>query len=170
MIKRTIKPGLPWYRYWSVWIFLIVGPSLVVIGSTLVFYIAIHSVGSQPYDSYLKKGLSPYEVTPREVKAKKLNLSAILQVTQNKILIDFNHPPTAKDLVVTFQHPILEKKDFTIPLIAVSGQASHFYLIRPKNLRDNKWDILVDSPSQQWRIKGRLLKQEKRLELAPFNQ
>lgn len=169
-LKKGTKRGLPWYRYPYVWILLIIVPLFTLMASIATVYIAVSSTESEPHESYYKRGLSPNELAPREEKARQLNLSAHLEVSPTQITVTFEQPLETDDLVIKFQHPTLEKHDFSQPLAATSDASKVFQLKVPDNLRSNKWDIFVDSPQQGWRIKGRLLDYEQSIMLTPFGQ
>lgn len=168
--KKSPPKGLPWYRYPYVWLLLIIVPLLTLLASIVTVYIAVSSSESPAHESYYKRALSPNELAAKEQTAKEKNLSATLSVTENQIIVTFNQALTSDDLMIKFQHPTLEKFDFTKPLPSMGEGQLAFHLKRPENLRDNKWDIFVDSPSQGWRIKGRLLERENRIALGPFGQ
>ncbi len=166
-----VKQGLPWYHYRSVWIILIVVPLLTLVASISMIYIASTSnLAGGAHESYYKKGLSPNELAPREERAKALGLSAKLSVQEKQILIDFNKSLTTDNLIIKFQHPTLEAKDFILPLQVIGDDKQHFSIAIPEHLRKNKWDIFVDPTSEDWRVKGRLLEWEKSIDLTPFGQ
>lgn len=169
--KKAIKSGLPWYHYRSVWALLIVVPLLTLGASIATIYIASTSnLAGGAHESYFKKGLSPNELAPREQHAKEMGLSAELNVGSDYLRIDFNQPLSVQDLVIKFQHPTLEKFDFSEVLELVDSENHVFRLKKPASLQQHKWDIFVDSPSQGWRVKGRLLKTEDHILLTPFGQ
>lgn len=168
--KKSPPKGLPWYRYPYVWLLLIIVPLLTLLASVATVYIAVNSSESPAHDSYYKRGMSPNELAPKEQIAKERGLSATLAVTQQQLVITLNQAINDGELQITFQHPTLAKFDFTTPLNPMGDDHLAFYIPRPSNLRDHKWDIFVDSPSQGWRIKGRLLDYEDRITLEPFGQ
>ncbi len=166
-----VKQGLPWYHYRSVWLILIIIPVLTLIASISMVYTASTSnLAGGAHESYYKKGLSPNELAPREEAAKKMGLSAKLSVQEKQILIDFNKPLNTDNLIIKFQHPTLEARDFSQPLQAIGRDKQHFFIAVPKNLRKNKWDIFIDPATDNWRVKGRLLEWENAIDLTPFGQ
>lgn len=167
---KTVKKGLPWYRYPYVWILLIAVPFLTLLAAIATVYIAVASNESPAHESYYKRGLSPNELAPKENAAKKKGLSAILQVEKAQLIVTFNQKVPYATLAIKFQHPTLEKFDFFQELRSVDEQQTVFSTRHPDNLRHNKWDIFVDAPQQGWRIKGRLLDDEQHIELSPFGQ
>ncbi|MBS9782105.1 MAG: FixH family protein [Gammaproteobacteria bacterium] len=166
-----VKKGLPWYHYRSVWLILIIIPVLTLIASiSMVYTAATSNLAGGAHESYYKKGLSPNELAPREEEAKKMGLSAKLSVQEKQILIDFNKPLNTDNLIMKFQHPTLESKDFSLPLQAIGSDKQHFFIAVPENLRKNKWDIFIDPSTDNWRVKGRLLERENAIDLTPFGQ
>lgn len=169
-----VKKGLPWYRYYSVWVLLIIVPLFTLGASIATVYIASTSnLSGGAHESYYKKGLSPNELAPREEQAKQMQLSANLNVTKNAIEIDFNQPLSETDavgLLLKFQHPTRETLDFILPLTAIDDTHTRFTTTKPNNLRANKWDIFVDPKTDIWRVKGRLLQRENQISLTPFGQ
>lgn len=169
--KKKVKEGLPWYRYRSVWLMLIVLPLFALGASIATIYIASTSnLAGGAHESYYKKGLSPNELAPREQLAKERGLAATFSIEPQGIFIRFNQPLKQKDLTIKFQHPTLESRDFTLPLQAKGTENRDFFVARPDNLRENKWDIFVDSEHNDWRVKGRLLEEEIDIDLTPFGQ
>lgn len=170
-VESRVKKGLPWYRYRTVWVFLVAIPLLTLVASGMTIYLAVSSSESGAHDSYFKKGLSPNELAPREQIAKERNLSADLSLTDSHLVVTFNQPVHRPKLEIKFQHPTLEKRDFRVPIYpADTSKNTVFQVKKPTNLRDNTWDIFVDSPDDGWRIKGRLLRRETHIPLGPFGQ
>lgn len=172
--KKAPRKGLPWYRYYSVWMLLIVVPLFTLGASIATVYIASTSnLSGGAHESYYKKGLSPNELAPREELAKQMGLSATLSVTENRINLVFNQALAKKDtvgLIMKFQHPTRETLDFVLSLAADDDTRMHFSVEKPSNLRANKWDIFIDPQVDTWRVKGRLLERESHITLTPFGQ
>lgn len=170
MTKNTVPKGLPWYRYPYVWILLIAIPLLTLIGSAVTIYLAVSSSESGVHESYYKKGISPNELAAKEQLAADQQLSGQLTVAADKLVIQLNQNVNQPTLDIKFQHPTLAKNDFNLLLTRHSPGANTYTVASPDNLRQNNWDIFIDSPESHWRIKGRLLKNEHSIALTPFGQ
>lgn len=173
-LKKAPKKGLPWYRYYSVWVLLIIVPLFTLGASIATVYIASTSnLSGGAHESYYKKGLSPNELAPREEQAKQMGLSAEFSVSETAMQVVFNQPLAESDVAglrIKFQHPTRETLDFALPLAAEDDSRRRFRAEKPDNLRANKWDIFIDPKVDTWRIKGRLLERENQIDLTPFGQ
>ncbi len=166
-MNNTNEQSKPWYKYWAVWL-IIVLPLTAIVASGVTVYIAIIYHQAPADKSYYKEGFTQKEITIYSDKAKQMKLEATLLIDGNIGEVTFNQKLNDKSLDIKFQHPILEKKDFKIKALELSGNTYSF--VFPKvDIKANDWVIFINSDKNKWQLKSRLKKGIKTLLLKSTN-
>ncbi len=145
--------NIPWYRQFWPW-FLIALPLSVIIASFItVFIFSKHQV-SLVAEDYYKKGKAINLELTRLAKADELNISAVMAVKDNQIVIalDKGHLKYFPPIKVIFQHRTLVDQDISQ---MVNADATGHYRLSLDNPLTGPWYIEINAFDKLWALNNR---------------
>jgi hypothetical protein len=142
----------PWYREPWPW-FLISLPATAVIAGLATVWIAYRSADGLVVGDYYKAGLAINQTLGRDELARKLELSATLQIVGATLQLDLAgrldaFPPSLK---VHVAHPTRQGADQSLEL-AHAGNGQYRGILGA--MSDGKWHVQVEDPETRWRLNG----------------
>ncbi|MDF1691698.1 MAG: FixH family protein [Zhongshania sp.] len=144
-----------WYRQFWPW-FLIALPGTVVIASISTLVIAITHGDNLVRDDYYKDGLAINRYLEQDEAARLMQLSATGKLAQGYIEITLRGTtlPSYKHLLLRWQHPTSEDRDFKTVLI--NNGANHYSGQLPQDV-SGRWYLALesfDNKDSRWRLKS----------------
>ena len=143
----------PRYRQFWPW-FLISIPACTVIAAMFTINLAVTSSDGLVKDDYYKEGLAIQKDADRVENARRLGLSANLQLDASSGRVEIQlHNATADKLNLALFHPTRANQDQQVELLnAGNGR----YVGRIAALQPANWRVSVEPPANDWRLSGRL--------------
>ncbi len=163
MVRRA-PDGRPWYREPWPWI-LAAGPALAVIGGAVTAILAVTTEDGLVVDDYYRQGLAVNATMAREERARRLGVTAILQLTPRRDGVNVavtqarGRPGRIR---LTFAHPTRSGQDQSV--ILQPGPAGG-YDAALSPIRINAWQVVLEDETSGWRLAGTLPAQGERIEL-----
>lgn len=154
----TMPAVKPWYKEPWPW-YLIAGPFIVVVASTVTAWLAVSTSDGLVTDDYYKKGLVIDQTLARSRLAESMGLELRARFTAEGVAIALQAtvegavltPP--KSLTLTLSHPTRAGLDQQVLL---QGDGTTF----SGNLRlpaSGHWLVLVEDDAQAWRVMGNVV-------------
>ncbi|MCY7293866.1 FixH family protein [Alteromonas sp. a30] len=152
MINNHTPP--PWYKQFWPW-FLITVPVVTLIVGAILITLATQTQDSLVKDDYYKEGKLINADLSRDQKAKDLNISAELNVTDSEVALHFlsGEPEEGAALTLEFFHSTLSDKDFSLQL---TKETDGFYKANIPAALKGKWRITLWPYHKEWRIQKTL--------------
>lgn len=150
----------PWYKQGWPWA-LIAIPLLTIIAGVITISIAFNTNDSLVQDNYYKEGLAINNSIERTQLARKLALTAKIEINTETKLIHINFTSSEKlpqQLILKFSHPTLESKDQTFTLDSLSGGD---FVAEFNKLQSAYWHISLEDDTKSWILKSRWLYPDK---------
>ena len=137
----------PWYRHPWPWL-LAAGPAIVIVAGFATLWIAVETSDGLVADDYYKQGLAINKRLAREETARKLGLSATVQILPGRLHIDLSgQAPEA--LFVHLAHATRAGYDVRLRLAPV---APGRYEAELERLPAGHWRVVIEDPRGSWRI------------------
>lgn len=153
----SIMKSQPWYREPWPWI-LITLPMTAVVASMITIWLAIKSADGLVEDDYYKQGIGINKTLHRDQAAQDLHLGAYLSLGSDGRTISVNLSGKLAGMPDTLQlsllHPTQAHRDLHISL--QEGAKGRYSALVP-NMRNGRWDIVLEAPQGDWRLTGRWL-------------
>jgi hypothetical protein len=142
----------PWYREPWPW-FLISLPATAVIAGLVTVWIAYRSADGLVVGDYYKAGLAINQTLERDELARKLELSATLQIVGTTLQLDLAGRLDAfpSSLKVHVAHPTRQGADQSLELVH-EGNGQYRGILGA--MTDGKWHVQVEDPETSWRLNG----------------
>jgi len=144
----------PWYRQFWPW-FLILLPSLSVIGSIVTIVIATNSPHAMVVDDYARIGLATHAKLERDNRAAELGMAADIRFTDrgSEIRVSLvGDAPRPDHLVLLLSHPTLSASDRRMVLPGYG----ELYSGRLEQPLTGRWYMQLSPPDGDWRLAGEL--------------
>lgn len=161
------QPTRPWYKEPWPWILIsiIVIPMIVaVIRLNIYREYKVEMV----VDDYYKKGKSINQEFAREKLAQSYGISALVNFSNDNIVIDINHnkqAPALANLIISLYHSTQSFKDLS--LRATARADGTFSAALPNELT-GKWQLTVEPYDKKWKIqKNIFLPASKQIIITP---
>ncbi|NNN43750.1 MULTISPECIES: FixH family protein [unclassified Vibrio] len=144
----------PWYKQFWPW-FLIILPSMVVIGTLIVVFIFHQNSVSMVTEDYYKKGKGINIDLSKINQAKRHHLKAAILSEGNDVVIqlDKGSLPHYPALNIMFAHRTLPDRDFT-QLVTADFQGH--YRIKLDEALNGPWFLELSPHNDQWLIQGKV--------------
>lgn len=137
----------PWYRQLWPWL-LISGPAAVLVAGAVTTWLAFASADGLVAEDYYRQGLAINKVLAREEAARRLGISADLELQGDRIRITLrNQSPEA--LFVHLAHATRAGHDQRLRL---ARTPSGVYEAGLEALPAGRWHIVIEDPRGAWRI------------------
>ncbi len=160
----TVNPE-PWYRQFWPW-FLILLPTLSVVGSIATIIIATGSPHAMVVDDYARIGLATHRKMERDSRATELGMAAEIRVFREpaeiRVRLEGN-APRPDHLILTLSHPTIADSDRRL---AMPGHAE-LYSVRLEGPLIGRWYLQLAPPDGDWRLAGELPDGSETLRLVP---
>ncbi|WP_438865426.1 FixH family protein [Neptunicella sp.] len=156
----------PWYKQFWPWV-LIILPSIAVIFSINMFFIAMNTEDTLVVDDYYKEGKWINIQLAKIHKAQELGIQGKLTVINNRIevAIQSNTPLDGTALSLDFHHATLSKLDFHVQLLR---NAAGLYVAEHSSDIAGKWQITLTPFDKLWKIQENInLPSNDAITLAP---
>jgi len=137
----------PWYREPWPWI-LMSGPAAVLVAGAATMWLAFASTDGLVADDYYKQGLAINRVLAREEAARRLGVSAEVELGSGRISVALRgESPDA--LFVRFAHATRSGNDMRLRLArAANGR----YEAELPALLPGHWHLTIDDALGRWRL------------------
>lgn len=148
-MESSAEDNLPWYKQFWPW-FLILLPLTVVVAGVITFLIAQGNPPSLVSTDYYKEGLAINVNKQLEENAKKLGLSATIDINSTALTIQLNGLKSQPaQLLVKLRHSTLSQHDQSLSLAKIADSTYQTPFTLPKR---GKWYISIKEPSNAWEI------------------
>lgn len=139
--------SLPWYRHRWPWL-LMSGPAAVLIAGGITMWIAFASADGLVAEDYYKQGLAINKRLAREETARRLALTAKVELQPGLIRVQLTGaaPPV---LFVQLAHATRAGRDVRVRLTPVAPGA---YEAELDALPRGHWRVVIEDPRGAWRI------------------
>jgi hypothetical protein len=138
--------SVPWYRQLWPWL-IISGPAAVLAAGAATIWIAVASADGLVADDYYKQGLAINKVLAREDEAKRLGITAQVELAKDMIKVRLNgQSPEA--LFVRLVHATRVDQDQRLRL---RRAGTGLYEAELGMLASGRWHIIVEDPRATWR-------------------
>ncbi|MFD2230501.1 FixH family protein [Alkalimarinus sediminis] len=144
----------PWFKQFWPW-FLISIPVVTIIYCMIMIYHAVTTENSLVSDNYYKDGLAINQSLALDNKAKDLNLSASMLVTETgrvAVTLSGSLPSAPSFLTLKMLHPTIDGRDIEIKLLPEPGDTFSTQLETPIS---GKWYVDIVDHDGTWRLKGK---------------
>lgn len=152
----TEQKLLPWYRQFWPW-FLLAPLIMTVCLSTYMLRVAFTQDQAVVSDNYYKNGLAINRLMDDLAAAKTLGVNAKVVLDDEKLLLILDASqvlPADLSLILTFSHPVSQKKDVRLDLQSVGNQQ---FVAKVPALDQGKWYLDIESSKLSdlpaWRLK-----------------
>ncbi len=154
----------PWYRE-PMWILALALPALTVPAGLATYALAARGDNSPVIDEVQRAGQMQHADLAADVNAARQGLSAQAEIDRHARRLRLRLSGIdAPRLHLRLAHPTLSARDVDLWLDAVSpGQ----YEIATGEIDTHAWNAVLESPEGEWRLVGRLARDEDRLALTP---
>jgi hypothetical protein len=155
----------PWYRQFWPW-FLILLPTLSVVGSIITIVIATSSPHAMVVDDYARIGLATHRKMERDSRATQLGMAAEMRVSRVPAEIRVRlegDAPRPDHLILTLSHPTIADSDRRL---AMPGHGE-LYSVRLEEPLVGRWYLQLAPPDGDWRLAGELPDGSETLRLVP---
>lgn len=149
MIDNQTPP--PWYKQFWPWFLITVPIVTVFVGATLIT-LAVQTQDTLVKDDYYKEGKAINANLSKDQKAKDLNISTMLTVTDSQVALNFTsgEPEDGAALTLEFFHSTLSNKDFSLQL---TKETDGVYRANIPAALNGKWRVTLWPFHKEWRIK-----------------
>lgn len=160
MVAATAQQEVaPWYRHVWPWL-LMGGPLVVVVASTVTFWLAARAPDAMVVDDYYKQGNAINQSIERDEEAVKLGLSAEVKFPGaggGQLEVDMSSaqalawPPAIQVLLV---HPTKANLDRTVELhLATAAQSNGAHYVGPVGATEHiAYQLTVQDFGNKWRL------------------
>lgn len=136
----------PWYREPWPWI-VMAPPAAAVLAGIATIWIAVASADGLVAEDYYRQGLALNKVIAREERARRLGITASMQVSAGRIRVRLEGAqPEA--LFVHLAHRTRAGFDQRLRLARVDGR----YVAEMAPLAPGGWRAFIEDPQGRWRI------------------
>jgi hypothetical protein len=145
----------PWYK--EPYMIIVFGvPLSSIIISSIIVTLAVQGRDSLISDSYYKDGVSYIQNNSASKTAKKRNIKALVDISDIRITLKLNglFKLLPNVITATLTHPTLAHLDQSLIL---SQQNGNTYVTDLPSPLFGKWILTIQSPVQEWLIKGPIL-------------
>ncbi|WP_144393654.1 FixH family protein [Pleionea sediminis] len=146
--EQSVEDIKPWYKQFWPW-FLIALPGSVVIAGISTVIIATKNADSLVKADYYKDGLAINESIDRQNKATELALEFNLSHSNKSVTLTSNKSLNLPIVYAFMQHPMDEKKDFTL---AFTRTESGAYQTNDAQIESFNYRVRLYGPDKQWEI------------------
>jgi hypothetical protein len=136
----------PWYREGWPWL-LMAGPASVLVAGAVTIWIAIASADGLVAEDYYKQGLAINRVLAREETARRLGLTARVDLSSSIVVELQGAKPEA--LFVHLVHATRAGYDVRLRLAPTPTGA---YAAELPPMPPGRWRIAIEDPRGTWRI------------------
>ena len=150
---NTSNKSSAWYRHPLVWMLIII-PLSAVLGGISMIYLAVTTDDGLVNDDYYRRGKEINLVIKRDTEAKRLGLTAQLDVNPEKgiLLIDLNNSQQLPNkLELSLLHATRANHDQFLTL-TLTPEKKYYGLV--EKFVPGKW--YVQLYTEQWRLSGEL--------------
>jgi len=145
----NLRHATPWYRSKWPWL-LMLAPAFALFGGIAMLVVAFASNDGLVAEDYYKQGLTINQQLQRERRASALDLSAQLQFSPGRALLQLSVPgPTV--LRVRFVHPTRAANDHEVP---ANRTGPFVYEAALPVLEPGKWLVQIEDLDRTWRMTG----------------
>lgn len=137
----------PWYREPWPWL-LMAGPAAALLAGAATLWLAVASADGLVADDYYRQGLAINKVLAREEAARRLGLSAKVDLKEGRLVVIL-HGQKPEALLVHLAHATRAGHDLRLRL-APAGEGRYEAELPP--LPAGRWRIVVEDPRSSWRI------------------
>ncbi|MBI4124014.1 MAG: FixH family protein [Betaproteobacteria bacterium] len=137
----------PWYREPWPWL-LMAGPAVALLAGAATLWLAVASADGLVADDYYRQGLAINKVLAREEAARRLGLSAKVDLKEGRLVVIL-HGQKPEALLVHLAHATRAGHDLRLRL-APAGAGLYQAELPP--LPAGRWRIVVEDPRSSWRI------------------
>lgn len=137
----------PWYREPWPWL-LMAGPAAALLAGAATLWLAVASADGLVADDYYRQGLAINKVLAREEAARRLGLSAKVDLKEGRLVVIL-HGQKPEALLVHLAHATRAGHDLRLRL-APAGAGLYEAELPP--LPAGRWRIVVEDPRSSWRI------------------
>ncbi|OGA40973.1 MAG: hypothetical protein A3G28_00480 [Betaproteobacteria bacterium RIFCSPLOWO2_12_FULL_68_19] len=137
----------PWYREPWPWL-LMAGPAAALLAGAATLWLAVASADGLVADDYYRQGLAINKVLAREEAARRLGLSAKVDLKEGRLVVIL-HGQKPEALLVHLAHATRAGHDLRLRL-APAGAGLYQAELPP--LPAGRWRIVVEDPRSSWRI------------------
>lgn len=137
----------PWYREPWPWL-LMAGPAVALLAGAATLWLAVASADGLVADDYYRQGLAINKVLAREEAARRLGLSAKVDLKEGRLVVIL-HGQKPEALLVHLAHATRAGHDLRLRL-APAGEGRYEAELPP--LPAGRWRIVVEDPRSSWRI------------------
>jgi len=137
----------PWYREPWPWL-LMAGPAAALLAGAATLWLAVASADGLVADDYYRQGLAINKVLAREEAARRLGLSAKVDLKEGRLVVIL-HGQKPEALFVHLAHATRAGHDLRLRL-APAGAGRYEAELPP--LPAGRWRIVVEDPRSSWRI------------------
>lgn len=137
----------PWYREPWPWL-LMAGPAAALLAGAATLWLAVASADGLVADDYYRQGLAINKVLAREEAARRLGLSAKVDLREGRLVVIL-HGQNPEALLVHLAHATRAGHDLRLRL-APAGEGRYEAELPP--LPAGRWRIVVEDPRSSWRI------------------
>ena len=135
----------PWYRHPWPWL-LMAGPATVLVAGAATTWIAFASADGLVAEDYYKQGLGINRRLAREEAARRLGISARVELSSNISVTLTGAAPEA--VFVHLAHATRAGHDLRLRLAPADGK----YVAELPPLPAGRWHIVIEDPRGAWRI------------------
>ncbi|HEY3076902.1 MAG TPA: FixH family protein [Burkholderiales bacterium] len=139
--------SLPWYRQLWPWL-LISGPATVLVAGAATMWIAFATADGLVAEDYYKQGLAINKRLAREEAGRRLGISAVIALREEKIRVELKGA-APEALFVHLAHATRAGYDVRLRLTPVAGGA---YEAGLGALPRGHWRVVIEDPRGTWRI------------------
>ena len=137
----------PWYRHLWPWL-LLCGPAAVVVAGAVTLWLAFSSADGLVADDYYKQGLAINKRLAREEEARRLGVSASVELGAARIRVQLTGA-TPEALFVHLAHATRAGHDLRVRLAPVGPGT---YEAELESLPRGHWRVVIEDPRSTWRI------------------
>ena len=141
----------PWYKHFWPWFLIAVPTSSLIVGS-MVIYLANTTSDSLVVDDYYKEGKAINANLDKEIRAKYLNISTDLLISEGgSVRLQFHSgiPKTGEALTLNLYHVTLKDRDMQTIL---TRDANGIYRGTFEQQIEGKWQASLLPFDQEWKI------------------
>ena len=144
----------PWYKQFWPWFLICIPVSSFIVGGIVVSF-ATDGTNSLVVDDYYKEGKSINARLDKIVKAKALNITTLINVTNDVISVEFlsGAPRSKEALKLDFFHVTQEERDF---FVLLSADASGIYRAQSETSVNGKWRLRLTPLDESWKVQKTL--------------
>jgi hypothetical protein len=149
-ITRIPTQAAPWYTHRWPW-FLMIGPAAVLVGGTVVTWLALGHPDAMVVDDYYKQGKAINQDLRRDRVASAMGLALQLGYEGGRLhgrIASFGRPFGAP-FTIRLAHPTLPERDLSL---LVRPDAEGAFSVSLPVLERTHWQVVAEGNRRDWRL------------------